>query len=49
MSRKKKNKSGKRRSSMPPGGQLDWRIRPTETRAYTLQTFGALDTVMVLF
>ncbi|HEU5074087.1 MAG TPA: matrixin family metalloprotease [Polyangiaceae bacterium] len=37
------------RVQLPPGGQLDWVIRPSETREYTLQTFGALDTVMVLF
>ncbi|HEY6722531.1 MAG TPA: M12 family metallopeptidase [Polyangiaceae bacterium] len=37
------------RIQLQSGGQLDWKIRPTETRAYTIQTFGALDTVMVLF
>ena len=32
-----------------PGAQRDFVIRPTATRQYTLQTFGASDTVMVLF
>jgi hypothetical protein len=32
-----------------PGQQRDFVIRPTATRQYTLQTFGASDTVMVLF
>ena len=32
-----------------PGEQRDFVLRPTATRQYTLQTFGASDTVMVLF
>jgi hypothetical protein len=32
-----------------PGQQRDFVLRPTATRQYTLQTFGASDTVMVLF
>ena len=32
-----------------PGEQLDLVIRPTFSRTYTIQTFGSLDTVMVLF
>ena len=32
-----------------PGEQLDFVIRPTETRQYTVQTIGNLDTVIVLF
>jgi hypothetical protein len=32
-----------------PGQQRDFVIRPTASREYTLQTFGASDTVMVLF
>ena len=31
------------------GQQRDFALRPTATRQYTLQTFGASDTVMVLF
>ena len=31
------------------GQQRDFVLRPTATRQYTLQTFGASDTVMVLF
>ncbi|VAW89475.1 regulatory protein [hydrothermal vent metagenome] len=32
-----------------PGGQLDFVIRPTVNRKYTIQTFGGIDAVMVLF
>ncbi len=32
-----------------PGQQLDFVIEPEHSRRYTLQTFGRLDTVMVLF
>ncbi len=32
-----------------PGEQLDFQIQPRVTRKYTIQTFGNLDTVMVLF
>jgi hypothetical protein len=32
-----------------PGQQRDFVLRPAATREYTLQTFGASDTVMVLF
>ena len=32
-----------------PGEQLDFLIRPEESRKYTLQTFGNIDTVIVLF
>lgn len=32
-----------------PGQQLDFVIKPTLSRTYTIQTFGPLDTVMVLF
>lgn len=38
-----------KRIELNPGEQLNWTIRPPENREYTLQTFGALDTVMVLF
>lgn len=31
------------------GEQLDFEIRPTLSRDYTIQTFGTMDTVMVLF
>lgn len=31
------------------GEQLDFEIQPTASRRYTIQTFGRLDTVMVLF
>jgi hypothetical protein len=34
---------------IPAGGQKDFIIIPTETRKYTIQTFGLSDTVMVLF
>jgi hypothetical protein len=32
-----------------PGEQLDFLIRPEESRKYTLQTFGKIDSVIVLF
>ena len=32
-----------------PGEQLDFEIQPRVTRKYTIQTFGNMDTVMVLF
>lgn len=32
-----------------PGEQLDFIIEPDRTRNYTIQTFGEMDTVMVLF
>ena len=32
-----------------PGGQLDFIINPQVSRTYTMQTFGHLDAVMVLF
>jgi hypothetical protein len=32
-----------------PGQQLDFLIRPTVSRRYTIQTFGSMDTVIVLF
>ncbi|HAC65154.1 MAG TPA: hypothetical protein DCF68_16900 [Cyanothece sp. UBA12306] len=32
-----------------PGEQLDFTIRPEQTRRYTIETIGDLDTVMVLF
>ena len=32
-----------------PGEQLDFIIRPTESRQYTVETIGNLDTVIVLF
>lgn len=35
--------------SIEPGEQLDFHIKPTRSRRYTIQTFGALDTVVVLF
>lgn len=35
--------------SLKPGKQLDFVIQPPETRKYTLQTFGPLDAVLVLF
>lgn len=37
------------RIQVAAGQQLNWIIRPPENREYTIQTFGALDTVMVLF
>jgi hypothetical protein len=38
-----------KRIEIGPGEQLNWSVRPTQSREYTIQTFGALDTVMVLF
>jgi hypothetical protein len=35
--------------SLSPGQQADFRIEPPETRTYELATFGASDTVLVLF
>jgi len=35
--------------SLEPAGQRNYTIRPTETREYSIQTFGQSDTVMVLF
>lgn len=32
-----------------PGDQIDFLIRPNVSRRYTIQTFGDLDTVIVLF
>jgi hypothetical protein len=32
-----------------PGGQSNFVIRPAATRKYEIRTFGASDTVMVLF
>ena len=32
-----------------PGEQADFLIKPEESRKYTIQTFGKIDTVMVLF
>lgn len=37
------------RIQLEPGEQLNWTIRPEETRRYTIQTLGDLDTVLVLF
>ena len=37
------------RLKIAPGEQQDFLIEPDETRYYTIQTFGASDTVMVLF
>lgn len=34
---------------LAPGEQVDFTIKPTVSRKYTMQTFGSLDTVMVLF
>ena len=34
---------------LEPGGQLDFVIRPEYSRTYRIQTFGGLDTVLVLF
>lgn len=34
---------------MQPGEQLDFIIKPEVSRRYTMQTFGGMDTVMVLF
>ena len=38
-----------RRLKLKPGQQANFRIKPTRTRNYTMQTFGASDSVMVLF
>lgn len=35
--------------NIEPGEQLDFIITPKRTRNYTIQTFGEMDTVMVLF
>jgi hypothetical protein len=35
--------------SIGPGQQRDFSIAPTESREYTISTFGRSDTVMVLF
>ncbi len=32
-----------------PGEQIDFVINPTYSRGYSIQTFGPMDTVMVLF
>lgn len=37
------------RINIEPGGQLNFEIKPDLSRDYTFQTFGAMDTVMVLF
>lgn len=37
------------RIRIEPGQQLDFEIKPGFSRNYTIQTFGAMDTVMVLF
>lgn len=37
------------RINIEPGEQLDFTISPSVSRKYTLQTFGAMDTVIVLF
>ncbi|MFV2060933.1 MAG: M12 family metallopeptidase [Gammaproteobacteria bacterium] len=37
------------RFTITPGEQVDYTINPTSSRKYTLQTFGKVDTVMVLF
>ncbi len=37
------------RITLAPGDQIDFIIKPTLSRKYTLQTFGPMDTVMVLF
>lgn len=37
------------RIRLDPGQQVDFEIRPTFSRTYTIQTFGRMDTVMVLF
>lgn len=37
------------RVRIQPGQQLDFEIRPSSSRDYTIQTFGKMDTVMVLF
>ena len=37
------------RLSLAPGEQKNFSITPTATREYTIQTFGSMDSVMVLF
>lgn len=37
------------RIEIDPGEQVDFHIRPTASRRYTIQTFGQSDVVMVLF
>lgn len=37
------------RLALLPGQQADFVVRPTETRRYTIRTFGRSDSVMVLF
>ncbi|MCW8109530.1 M12 family metallopeptidase [Alteromonas ponticola] len=37
------------RITIGPGEQVDFVIKPTLSRKYTIQTFGRMDTVMVLF
>jgi len=32
-----------------PGEQLDFAVNPQSSRTYTIQTYGSLDTVMILF
>ena len=36
-------------ASLEPGDQLDFLFKPTYSRRYTLQTFGTVDTLLVLF
>jgi hypothetical protein len=38
-----------RRIEIAAGEQLDFKIKPELSRSYTIQTFGAMDTVLVLF
>ena len=38
-----------RQITIAPGQQLNYAIRPKESRRYQMQTFGEMDTVMVLF
>ena len=38
-----------KRADIGPGQQLDFVIRPPVSRTYTIQTFGKMDTVIVLF
>jgi hypothetical protein len=38
-----------RRIEIDPGEQLNFLIKPTYSRNYTIQSFGNLDTVMILF
>jgi hypothetical protein len=37
------------RVTVQPGAQLNWCIHPDASRSYTMQTFGDIDSVMVLF